>query len=743
MKLATVAVLLLVAPLARAKTSLWEDGVGTPARPSTQLFEAACDIDVEMRGALALVEVRQRIANAGPGELAATYELDVPRGAAITGFSYRGERGLEEALPIPGKFTSIDFDARPMVGIDPALLVAQGPDAESPYLIRVQPFAADREVLLTTRYTMVGEIRSGAIRIQLPGRSADGKLTACHGTVRASAGPGARIAGYRIGPLTTAKPTANFVIDEAPVVIDALLEIAGRQPIVWTQSQPLVDGWTATLVTVAAPAIKTTTTQARRALFVIDGSRSMELVGRGNVSKVVGRIASALPVGIEIEGIVYDRTAARVFGAWKPESPTTLAELQAAIVRHVPRNGTSLTGAFELANKAITDGARAQTLVIVISDGVLGDPSGSELTRALDLKTSTVDVLAVVLDPAETKSPDAAALRSPVNLYGGSFVELGVDDLDDALQVVDDWLRPSWLELAMGALDIPGSVRAGGGFTQTVIHPANAAKLVLRGHGDTEIKVTPRIGPAAPIAAVALAAMDPQRPAFLDHPAPGPDEIARSEKLARKALAAVPFARDDLSYAVLSGQGKVATSRKAMVKGGGPYERVTDVDDPEPRELGVRKPAARAAAPSAISKDTLERLFRDQLQPKAFSCYQRALGTDPKLSTTVMFELRMGRGEVTQVSATGIVSASFEACLVDAAYQLTVPFPDFSRNADDQTLAHYPLTFNVSDARPVIILGDADSASPIDIDAVPGGVPVKVRPNAATPLGDLRPGKLP
>ena len=140
--------------------------------------------------------------------------------------------------------------------------------------------------------------------------------------------------------------------------------------------------------------------------------------------------------------------------------------------------------------------------------------------------------------------------------------------------------------------------------------------------------------------------------------------------------------------------------------------------------------------PSAISKLTLERLFRDQLQPKAFSCYQRALGTDTKLSGTVLFELRMGRGEVTQVTLTGIVSQSFERCLEEAAYGLTVPFPDFAKNADDQTVAHYPLTFNVNEAKPVIILGDADSSSPIDIDAVQGGVPVDVRANAAPPLGD-------
>jgi hypothetical protein len=40
------------------------------------------------------------------------------------------------------------------------------------------------------------------------------------------------------------------------------------------------------------------------------------------------------------------------------------------------------------------------------------------------------------------------------------------------------------------------------------------------------------------------------------------------------------------------------------------------------------------------------------------------------------------------------------------------------------------------------VLGDADSTSPLDIDAIERGVPGKpgrVKVNAATPLGNLRP----
>ena len=72
MKLLGAAVALLCAvSQAAAETSLDH---------TDQLFEAACDIDVDLRGAVAQVEIRQRMANPGPAE-AASYSFDLPRGA--------------------------------------------------------------------------------------------------------------------------------------------------------------------------------------------------------------------------------------------------------------------------------------------------------------------------------------------------------------------------------------------------------------------------------------------------------------------------------------------------------------------------------------------------------------------------------------------------------------------------------------------------------------------------------------
>jgi hypothetical protein len=55
-------------------------------------------------------------------------------------------------------------------------------------------------------------------------------------------------------------------------------------------------------------------------------------------------------------------------------------------------------------------------------------------------------------------------------------------------------------------------------------------------------------------------------------------------------------------------------------------------------------------------------------------------------------------------------------------------------------VARYPLGFTVRDDHPVIVPGDADSSSPLDVDAIRGGVPERRRPirvDASTPLGGL------
>ncbi|MDX2092577.1 MAG: VWA domain-containing protein [Kofleriaceae bacterium] len=720
MKLATFAIL-VTASRASAETTLREYGPNVPPRPTAQASETSCELAVQLRGAVATVEVRQRIMNdARRTPLAVSYEFDLPPGASITSFEARGSR----ALPVPATFKSVGIDERPMFGADPAVLVARPEGSSSQYAIRVQPVDNTKPIELVTRYSVLAEVRASALRLVLPGR--DSKLTGCRGTLRATGGPGTTVGSIAIDGVAERGAAASFVVTDKPVTLDASLMFAGSEPVAWSQTEALADGWNATALTVVAPHVRAQLQNMRRALFVVDGSRSMDLVGRKRVITVVRAIAAGLPAGTPVDAIVFDRSAARVLGTWKPSSPETVAAIDTALRARGTTNGTDITKAFELARTTLDDGGRDATLVIVISDGVLGGADGKKLVDAFAGKTNSVDVLGVVLDPASTRSPGADALRSPVIRHGGAFVEIDAEHVDAAIEVVDGWLRPSWLELASaGGISVPDSVRSGGGFTQLIVHRGAPSKFVLTAKGASKLRLVPRAVPGAGVATLALAS---------------PAVAADVEPLRARALARHPYVHDHLAFAVLTTEGKVARDRSSMVKGGGPYERVTAVDDPDETPPYIGKPMVHA---QAIERETLERLFREQLQPRAYACYQRALATQPKLAGTVHFTFHMGRGEVSEVMLVGLGDPQLDACLTDAAYALSVPFPDFAINADDQTLARYPLSFQVADKKPIVVLGDADSSSPIDVENTPGELPEsarsKVRVNAATPLGNLKP----
>jgi hypothetical protein len=154
----------------------------------------------------------------------------------------------------------------------------------------------------------------------------------------------------------------------------------------------------------------------------------------------------------------------------------------------------------------------------------------------------------------------------------------------------------------------------------------------------------------------------------------------------------------------------------------------------------VRIGTVTATGGSAIDEKGLELLFRTQLQPAAYACYQRAIARNASLGGTVTFRLEIGRGELTRATILGLGDATFDACALDAAYLVTPPLPNPDYNLDDRTLVNYPITFSVRESKPFVIAGDADSSSPLDISAIKGGVPRGAiqAGDTSTPLGDLR-----
>lgn len=736
------AVLVVTTGVAHADWS--EYGVADPLRPAQQLVEASCDLSIELRGAVAEVTQRQKLTNPGPATLGAVTEFSLPVGGQLIGMSLQRGKKAEAAIPVAQWKGTETVQSEKVLGSDPAIVTALTPfDDERPrFRVIVQPLAQDQDVTLETRWVVAAEIRDGSLHLTLPARGH--AAPKCRGLVQAKLGPGASVERIRLDNVEIGvRPTATFELGATDATLSVVLAFKRNEPLVWQQTMPIGDGYSAQAITITTPAIRSAS--SRRALLVIDGSRSMELVGRHNVQRLVREIGSALPQKAEIEAIVFDRKPTRVLGAWKPATPEAITAIETAVKSHTAVNGSDTAAALAFA-KQVVDGAggRGQTMVILISDGVLGDVAPDALTKALASSPNDLDVHAIALAPGRMRVPDAAILRAPVHYYGGSFIEVPTKNIDVALLSIGDWLRPAWQNLALrpagrtakiddtGALAgtdaaIPDQLRAGTGVVRFQL-VKKADKLELTGHADSKFTATAGKAPAAAIAQLALL----EAGSF--------DETTRARLRERH-----PSVDEDHAFVVLSSTGSVAANRRSMVAGGGPYTRMVDVEDPSfPPDVRVGQPVVIGG--SSLDRNLITILLRQYLQPASFTCYQRALATNGALAGTAQFRLEIGRGELTRASVVGLSDATFDACLLDAAFQVTPPLPNPDYNTDDRTIVNYPLTFSVREHKPFVVAGDADSSSPIDIDAVEGGVPVSAKrrgqvkaQDTSTPLGGLRP----
>jgi Mg-chelatase subunit ChlD len=725
-----LAVLAVTAKVAAADSPWSEYSDAEPLRPATQLVESACDMTVELRGAIAEVTVQQRLTNPGPASLAATMDFDLPGSAQLIGVTAQlGRAKPENAVAVDALTLTEKRKPGATLGADPVMVQARSPrDGHQRFRMIVQPFDAEQEIVLATRWTAIAELRDGSIKLVLPGRGAGAP---CHGLVHAAAGPGTSIERIRIGSAERgARATATFEHAAADTELTAVLAFKRQVPAVWTQSTSLGDGWIAQAITVVTPAVRSVS--ARRVLFVVDSSRSMELVGRHNVKRLVREIGGALPAGSEVEAIAFDRTASRILGGWKAATPANVAAIEQALANRPPGNGTDPEAALSLAHQVIGD-TRTPTIVIFLTDGVLGDIKAEALTKALGGSMQQLDLHAISFVPGRMSAPAADVLRAAVAHYGGSHVEVPTMNVDAAIASLDQWLRPAWLELSLvggDAFTMPDQLRAGTGIVTTAI-VKKTVKTKLTGHGDAAIAVAAGAAPQAPLAQLALATLDL-------------DGFAASA--AARLRMRHPAVDEDRRFLVLTSVGTVAAHRRAMIVGGGPVTRIVEADDPaQPADL---RPVVNVQlGGSALDQTLIKLLLRTHLQPAAFACYQRALPTNDTLAGTARFTLEIGRGELTRASVTGLGNATFDTCLLDAAYKITPPLPNPDYNTDDRTIVNYPLTFSVREQKPFVIAGDADSTSPIDIDAIKGGPPdtrgaVKAG-DTSTPLGNLRPSKSP
>jgi len=651
-----------------------------------------CELAIELRGAVADATLRRPVE---PSADAQVVDLALPPGARLVGVTLGAP-----SVPVSRTFDSQLVTDREVVGADPVLAM-QPNDGEARVII--QP--TTRKQLLVARWTTTADIIDGELELVLPAHAADG----CHGSLRASPGPGAAIKRVRVDGTATRGASASFEVPDRQLTLAAELQFARPEPIAWVQDEAMGDGFVARALTVIAPRA---TPHAKRVLLVIDHSTSMKIVGTNVVSKLVAGIGAALPAGTEIEAIAFDRAPARLLGAWKPADATALATIDAALAKRPLANGTDLATAFALAHEALAEGKREPALVVAITDGMVGDVDAGVLAQKLG-EPRAVDLAAVVIVPRFLDGPSRAALAATVDHLGGSYTEIDANDLDPFAHH-PGLLAPGW------RVSDGNEVHSGEGYVAFSLAKAMKPAAITVHDETTKVALAATAAPATPLVGQLALAHDSE---------------PHSALFARHGFA---DATHDL--AVLATTGRVAANRHAMVAGGGPYTRMIEVEDPENAFIVALGPAPKARRPTVLDRDMLQKLFELQLQPAAFRCFQHELGRNPSLAGTVQFGIELGRGEVTHVALAGTGDTKFDQCLIDAAYTLAPPLVDPKIDPDDRTIANYPLTFSVRAEKPIVVSGDADSSSPLDIDAIKGGVPERVRlQDTKTPLGPLKP----
>ena len=353
--LAMAAVLVVTGGTSRADPadSAWSEyALAEPAQPLSQLTEAACDVDVSLRGAIAEVEMRQRLANPGPALLAATSVLELPHGAQLVEVAAQPDRKkAERSIMVGAAITSDTITSDAVLGADPLLATALTPlDGHPRYRLILQPIEPEHGTTITTRWIVAAELRDGQIRVTLPAHPG----LPCRGLLQVTPGPGTSVAHIRYDGVDTG--VRSFQLADTDVTIGVELAFKRAEPVVWTQTESIGDRPQGARDH-RRDAGRTSRRRPPRA------ARDRQLAQHGarrppQRQEARARARRRAAEGSELEAIFYDRTATRAFGAWKPVAADNLAALDKTIDNRTAGNGSDTAAAFALAKTVVDESAR-------------------------------------------------------------------------------------------------------------------------------------------------------------------------------------------------------------------------------------------------------------------------------------------------------------------------------------------------------------------------------------------------
>jgi hypothetical protein len=742
------------------------DAAALTALGSGEVVEAGYQLDVDVRGLVATVEARQTLLNPGAADLEAVYTFELPAEAVVTGLTVTPHGGPTETGVVVAAGAAITVAPdHSVVAAVPDLgllrLIAEGetatrdrPGETSSYELRLYPVSARRTIATTIRWVMPVAIDNGRLLLRLPGRGAAANLSRETGHVRFRGVPAIRgyldvhADGRRLAARAGAGRLPFASSRSGDLRIEATVQVAGGAPVAWADTIA-VDGsrGVVALSALSPRVLRADPLADRQILVIVDTSRSVDKAGLDAAARAVDALLAGAAPSATIEGVLFDRTARRAFGAWKPASAR--GELVAAIRAATPANGSDIVGALDAAAAALAAGQRdAPTLIVIVGDGILPAAVDAELLRQhLPASPRTVDVGAVVIVPDAAAVPDVrwSALGQLAAHFGGRALPLRPAEIDArAATLATELHEPEPLTIdgieADGAtiapVDMPEVLAPGGGWVALAAYRDGKPRaLRLAARRGSEAVALPARAADDGAAALALAAASP-------HAIAGRGDADADASLVATVTTALRDARrqrgvvSPTSSLVALRRGPTTKPRLALIAAGGPFTRVPapaelapghQFEPFAPRSLAVRTATAGGSLPADVVKSFLNQ----QLVPRARGCLARALAGGRPVTGTLRVELELTRGEMmaARIAPGSLSDAVLGPCVIDAAYDLAVPATAVGSEPDPIYLVRYPLRFETRGDQPITILGDADSAQPID----PG-----IKVDVEDPMGDLR-----
>ena len=731
------------------------------------LNEARFVHNVAFQGTVARVASTQIIVNPGKSVEEAVYTFDLPIDAALTGCDIRLADGRTSSasvvdakvalkpVPDPGAIkASPDLGLLRMISREAPQIAAQSPTATATYELRVFPIAAGRTATVEISWVVPLRYDDGRLSLRIPQRGDASNLVRAQVnlTLQAPASArsfstvhgGGKLLGKRISRARfTAAP-------EADIVIEAIPDFGPRasRPLVSFAAIPIRGSSGSKMgavgISVLAPKPQRKSRLSyERAVLLVDVSRSLGAEGLAAASRIADGLLGSLPAQAEVELVLFDRQARRVFGKFEKNSGQTRKQVVRALRPGNLQNGSDLGSALSLASRMMTAepladkpdegmerGVRAATLVAIISDGMTplsltgrgaADQIGEDMLRE-------IEILSIFLVPDSAPVPDTTrgAMAELAYETPGRAIAVRFSEADTrARNLSAEINRPApLLDLELEAagvtienIELPSRLEPGQGFTAVgFYHGAAPKKLFLAvEQRNKPLKLMARRDLGLSRSGLALALASAREDNFIAPPERLEDDSNAAydsstlEEARRQLVRAANKARAvtrHSSMVALDARDRYAQDRLAGIKKWGPFvfQRLAPPPEREPgyklERFAERDPDAatnrdQSKPTGQLDRNIIERLITTHVVPKARACYEKELRGNHKLRGSLTVVVEIARGEVQDASVVRSTfgSGSIESCVADAAFTIQVPRVALGDDQETVGVARYPLQF--------------------------------------------------